>query len=123
MRSVRRENTSPELVVRRAIHGAGLRYRLHGRDLPGTPDLILTARATVIFVHGCFWHGHDCRHGSVRSKSNTEYWHRKIEDNRARDLRKTVALRALGWYVEVIWECQVHDRRRLAALCKRLSAR
>lgn len=118
MKRVRRQDTAPEMLVRRALHAAGLRYRLHVRGLPGSPDLVLSRRSTVVFVHGCFWHGHDCRHGSVQAKSNTAFWQAKIEANRERDARQRLALEALGWQVETVWECQCKDTdglRRLAA--------
>jgi DNA mismatch endonuclease (patch repair protein) len=123
MKQVRRENTAPELAVRRFLHAAGLRYCLHLADMPGRPDLVLPRRRTVVFVHGCFWHGHDCAHGSVRSKTNTEFWKRKLDDNRARDARKRAELRAAGWRVEVIWECQAMDAGVLARLARKLQRR
>jgi DNA mismatch endonuclease (patch repair protein) len=95
---------------------------LHVRDLPGTPDIVLPRYRTIVFVHGCFWHGHDCRHGSVQARTNVEFWRRKIEDNRARDLRKTRALADLGWRVETIWECQVESAEILNALILHIRA-
>ena len=118
MKRVRRQDTAPEMRVRRALHAAGLRYVLHVRGLPGSPDLVLPRRGTVVFVHGCFWHGHDCRHGSVQAKSNVVFWQAKIEANRERDARQRLALEALGWRVETVWECQCKDAdglQRLAA--------
>ena len=123
MRTVRRENTAPELTLRRQLHAAGLRFRLHVAGLPGRPDIVLSRRATVVFVHGCFWHGHDCPHGRVRAKTNAEFWSEKIESNRARDLRKQRELIRLGWRVEVVWECQVGNPTIVARLVKRLMAR
>jgi DNA mismatch endonuclease (patch repair protein) len=123
MKSVRREHTAPEVAVRRHLHARGLRYALHRRDLPGRPDIVLPARRSVVFVHGCFWHGHACSHGAVQAKTNAAFWSTKIADNRARDRRKAAALRRLGWRVETIWECQVRDRRRLDRLCAVLLAR
>lgn len=107
MRSVRRRNTAPELEVRGQLHSAGFRYRLHARDLPGTPDLVFRRMRVALFVHGCFWHGHDCAHGIVASKSNIDYWNAKIQANRVRDRKKNDELRRLGWRVIEIWECQV----------------
>jgi DNA mismatch endonuclease, patch repair protein len=116
MKSVGRKNTAPELAVRRYLHRAGLRFRLHANHLPGTPDIVLPRYQTAVFVHGCFWHGHDCAHGSVRSKANTEFWDSKIQDNRARDLRKTSGLANLGWVVKTVWECQAWDEEALGNL-------
>jgi DNA mismatch endonuclease, patch repair protein len=106
MSSVRTKNTKPEVIVRKHLHSAGLRFRLHIQDLPGTPDIVLPKYQTVIFINGCFWHGHDCKRGSP-PKSNTEFWLRKIEKNRFRDLRKTQELISAGWNVLTIWECDI----------------
>lgn len=118
MKRVRRQDTAPELQLRSALHAAGLRFRLNVRGLPGSPDIVLPRRGTVIFVHGCFWHGHNCRHGSVQPKSNVEYWLAKIKANRIRDARQCLELKALGWRVQTVWECKCKDRaflHRLAA--------
>lgn len=123
MQQVRREDTAPELTVRRALHEAGLRFRLHDKRLPGSPDLVLPGRMTVVFVHGCFWHGHDCRHGRVKAKTNEEFWTEKIDANRARDARQQADLRQLGWFVEVVWECEAGNKTRLRRLALRLLAR
>jgi len=109
MRAVRREGTSPEIKVRKAAHGLGYRFRLHRKDLPGSPDLVFPKHKLCVFVHGCFWHRHlGCKRAST-PKSNLDYWRRKFEENKRRDLRKAEELRALGWRVEVIWECQTLD--------------
>lgn len=106
MAAVRTKNTRPELIVRRILHREGLRYRLHRSDLPGAPDLVFPKRRTVIFVHGCFWHGHDgCRYATV-PKTRREFWIAKIDANRARDARAVEALRKDGWNVIVVWECE-----------------
>lgn len=123
MRSVRRQDTAPELALRRFLHAKGLRYRLHVRGEPGTPDLLLPRRKTAIFVHGCFWHGHDCAHGAIASKTNAAFWSAKIAANRERDARKRRELEARGWQVEIVWECQVQDRARLERLARRLARR
>ena len=123
MKWIGRKDTAPEMRVRRYLHSRGLRYVLHDRQLPGTPDLSLPARASVIFVNGCFWHGHDCPHGAVAARRNAGYWAAKISDNRARDERKRRELRALGWHVQVIWECECGNARTLAALARRLLTR
>lgn len=109
MSGIRSKDMKPEMVVRRELHSRGYRYRLHGRDLPGNPDLVFTRRRKVIFVHGCFWHQHAdpaCR--IVRlPKSNLEYWMPKLERNVARDAENCARLRELGWEVLVIWECEI----------------
>ena len=106
MRGIRRSHTEPELVVRSAAHRIGLRFRLHRSDLPGKPDIVLPRWRTVVFVHGCFWHGHK---GCVRSripKSNVKFWQEKFARNSARDKRNLVALQKAGWRVLIIWQCQ-----------------
>lgn len=123
MRSIRREDTLPELAVRHHLHRRGLRFRLHVKSLPGSPDIVLPRRRTVVFVHGCFWHGHTCRHGSVKPRHNSEFWAQKIEANRARDRRKAKQLRELGWKVETVWECQCLDHALLDRLADRIAAR
>jgi len=123
MQRVARKDTVAELAVRRYLHAQGLRFRLHVHGLPGTPDLVLPGRRTVVFVHGCFWHGHTCRHGAVRARTNASYWDAKIRDNRERDQRKAAALRKAGWLVETIWECESRDARRLGRLAAKLLRR
>ena len=123
MKQVRRQDTAPEMAVRRFLHRAGLRYRLHARQLPGRPDLVLASAQTVVFVHGCFWHGHDCAHGAVAARRNAAYWTAKIAENQARDARQRAALEAAGWQVEWVWECTVDDPEQLQALVQRLLAR
>lgn len=100
------KDTKPELAVRSLLHRLGYRFRLHRKDLPGTPDLVLPRYGVAIFVHGCFWHGHRCKTGKM-PKSRTEYWGPKIEANKARDARKAGKLRRLGWRVVTIWECEL----------------
>ena len=107
MRSVRGANTKPELIVRKALHRAGLRYRLGGCDLPGTPDVVFRRFRTAIFVHGCFWHQHTCKK-AARPKSNVNFWNHKLDANAQRDRRVLSALRLAGWKALVIWECQVN---------------
>lgn len=121
MRAVKSRDTSPELAVRAAVRalGFGRRYRLDGAQLPGKPDLVFGALGKVVFVHGCFWHGHDCKHGAVRSKTRTAFWDHKIAGNRDRDARKAHALKKLGWHVETVWECQCSQ----PALLNRLRSR
>jgi DNA mismatch endonuclease, patch repair protein len=120
MRRVKGRNTAPELAVRKALTGLGARYRLHRKDLPGAPDIVLPGRRLALFVHGCFWHGHDCARGARVPKQNRDYWVGKVARNRARDQRTLGALEALGWRTETIWECELKDREvletRLSAL-------
>ena len=113
MQSVKSKNTGPELIVRRLLHGMGYRYRLHRRDLPGKPDVAFISRRKAIFVHGCFWHGHDCPKGRL-PKSRLDYWGPKLDKNRARDRTKEEQLNSLGWSVLVIWQCETVDKETLA---------
>ena len=122
MRAIRRENTAPEQLVRKTLHREGFRYRLHDDSLPGTPDLVLPKYRSVIFVHGCFWHAHTCRHGSVRARKNAAWWCAKLAENRNRDRRKKRQLRALGWQVIEVWECQVKREQWLERVYARLIA-
>ncbi|MET0273183.1 MAG: DNA mismatch endonuclease Vsr [Phenylobacterium sp.] len=126
MRRVKGRDTSPELKVRKALTKLGARYRLHRKDLPGNPDIVLSGRRLALFVHGCFWHGHDCARGARVPKQNRDYWLGKVARNRARDATTHAALTALGWRVETIWECDLKDddalERRLAGLLKRGAA-
>lgn len=111
MSRVRGADTKPEMLVRRLVHGMGYRYRLHRRDLPGTPDLVFASRRKVIFVHGCFWHRHPdpgCPLARL-PKSRLDFWKPKLEGNKERDVRNQARLEELGWYVMVVWECQLRD--------------
>jgi DNA mismatch endonuclease, patch repair protein len=107
MSRVRAKDTKPEMKVRRTLHRIGFRYRVHVDDLPGKPDLVFPSRRKVLLIHGCYWHGHSCRYGSAQSKSNVEYWQRKIAANQKRDKLVVSKLRALGWKVLVVWECKI----------------
>lgn len=109
MRQVRGRDTKPELLVRRWLHGAGFRFRLHRADLPGKPDIVLPRHGAVIFVHGCFWHGHKGCPRSALPTSNRPYWETKIGRNIERDRRNQRRLRRLGWRVMTVWECQLKD--------------
>jgi DNA mismatch endonuclease (patch repair protein) len=119
MRQVKGQNTKPEMLVRRLLTRLGARYRLHRADLPGKPDIVLPGRRLAIFVHGCFWHGHDCARGARVPKANRDYWTAKVSRNRARDVDNREKLEALGWRVEVLWECELKDQ---AAIEARLGA-
>lgn len=115
MQQIRDKDTTPELMVRKLCREIGLLgYRIHRKDLPGKPDLAWVGRKQVIFVHGCFWHGHDCIEGSRKPKSNQDYWLPKIERNKQRDAENIAALCAAGWDVLVVWECEISDKTRLA---------
>ncbi len=115
MARIRGKDTKPELVVRRLVHAMGYRYRLHRRDLPGSPDLVFKSRRKVVFVHGCFWHRHPgCKKASTPS-TRREFWQEKFDQNVERDVRKEIQLMAAGWAVLVIWECQTKDAERLTA--------
>ncbi len=113
MRAVPAKGSSAELKVRRLLTDMGLRYRLHRKDLPGSPDVVMAKRRLAIFVHGCFWHGHDCARGARVPKTNADYWTAKVARNRARDARVQAELGALGWRAEVIWECELKAPDRL----------
>jgi DNA mismatch endonuclease (patch repair protein) len=113
MSRIRGKNTQPELAVRRLLHRAGYRYRLHGATaggpLPGRPDLVFAGRRKVIFVNGCFWHFHSCRAGQRSPSTNSGFWADKRETTRLRDQRQHEALRALGWDVFIAWECRLRE--------------
>ncbi len=115
MAQVKGRDTKPELFVRRLLWRLGARYRLHRKDLPGRPDIVLPGRRLAIFVHGCFWHGHDCARGARTPKANRDYWTAKVARNRARDAASIAQLTALGWRVEVVWECALKDAAGLEA--------
>ncbi len=107
------KDTAPEMVVRRLLHTAGYRYRLHRRDLPGKPDIVFPTRRKAIFVHGCFWHAHGCKIGRP-PKSRPEFWVPKLERNRLRDRENIQALEEAGWNVLVVWQCETRDLKSLA---------
>ena len=115
------KNTKPEILVRRYLHGAGLRFRLHRAGLPGRPDLVLPRYRAVVFVHGCFWHRHSGCKFAYTPKSNLKFWTTKFRDNVERDIRIVAQLRKLGWRVFVIWECSL-THNRLQALAHRISS-
>jgi DNA mismatch endonuclease (patch repair protein) len=118
MSRIRAKNTKPEMTVRSMLHRIGYRYRLHVKVLAGTPDLVFTARRKVIFVNGCFWHGHNCSRGTT-PKTNAEFWQSKIERNRARDAASLRALRRDGWRTLTVWECTITVKK-MQALERRL---
>ena len=126
MARVKSKDTTPEKALRRILTGLGARYRLHRKDLPGSPDLVMPGRRLAFLVHGCFWHGHDCARGARVPKTNRDYWLTKVARNVARDERSTQALADAGWTVELVWECEFKDEpaltARLQALLERTSA-
>ena len=121
MASIKAKDTKPEKRVRKYLHATGLRFRLHTRGLPGSPDIVLPKFRTVIFVHGCYWHRHrDCRF-AYTPKSNVEFWTAKFDENVSRDARNQRSLENLGWRVLVIWECETSDSSKLESLVNEIS--
>lgn len=118
MRAVRGRDTTPEMAVRRMVHGMGYRFRLHRKDLPGRPDLVLPRLRSVIFVNGCFWHRHEgCRRATL-PKANSTFWREKLERNANRDSSNVCALQGAGWNVLVVWECEANDPSRLEQMLR-----
>lgn len=109
MARIHGKDTGPERAVRSVLHKMGFRFRLHRKDLPGCPDIVLPRHKSVIFVHGCFWHGHSCKRGA-RPTSNVAFWERKIGGNYERDKNAYKKLKSLGWSVLVVWQCQIQER-------------
>ena len=107
MRAVKSKDTKPELLIRSILHRLGYRYRLHNKDLPGKPDIVFAGRKKIIFIHGCFWHGHDCARGNRMPKTNYEYWVQKITRNKERDTEHNNALVGQGWQNLTLWECEI----------------
>lgn len=121
MSLIRSKDTKPELLVRKAVWAAGFRYRLHGEDLPGRPDLVLPALRTVVFVHGCYWHAHSCQKGRIPGQ-NSHFWSNKFEANKARDQRNIRRLRREGWSVLTVWECSLSKAQSREGVIRRLLA-
>lgn len=115
MARIRGKNTKPEIAVRQMLHAMGYRFRLHRRDLPGTPDIVLPGRRKAIFVHGCFWHGHPGCRFATRPATRPEFWAEKIGRNQKRDRIAVARLRSLGWSVATVWECSLRRPERVAA--------
>lgn len=115
MRRIRSKNTGPELATRQLLRELGFTgYRIHRKDLPGKPDVAFIGRKKAVFIHGCFWHGHDCKEGRRRPNSNQAYWLPKFERNRQRDANNCAELTRLGWDVLTVWECELRDPASLA---------
>lgn len=110
MSGIRGKNTKPELVLRRALHALGLRFRLHGPGLPGRPDIVLPRHHAAVQIQGCFWHRHDACHFATTPSSNIEFWSTKFEETVKRDKRNLMALRQLGWRVAIVWECEINEK-------------
>ncbi len=113
MSQIRSRNTKPEKLIRSLVHRMGYRFRLHRRNLPGCPDMVLPKHYKIIFVHGCFWHMHNCSYGRVTPKTNAKFWQSKREGNVARDKRNLGRLRRAGWKVLTIWECETRNQEKL----------
>jgi DNA mismatch endonuclease (patch repair protein) len=107
MSQIRNKNTKPEIIVRSIVHRMGFRFSLHNKKLPGKPDIVLCRHKKIIFVHGCFWHIHNCKYGRVKPATNAEFWATKRQRNAARDKENIKQLKKLDWRVLVIWECQI----------------
>ena len=114
MSRIKSRDTKPERIVRSVCHRLGLRFRLHRKDLPGKPDLVFPGRRTVIFVHGCYWHSHDCRYGRVQPKTNAEFWKQKRQATVERDRRNKKALQKINWRVLTYWECEIKNTESIA---------
>jgi len=110
MSRVKSKDTAPEMIVRRLLHAMGYRYRLHSKMMPGKPDLVFAGRKKVIFIHGCFWHGHDCKRGARIPSTRPDYWLAKVGRNKDRDARNVSSLEQAGWSVLTVWECELKDR-------------
>jgi DNA mismatch endonuclease (patch repair protein) len=119
MSQVRDKNTKPEMIVRSIVHRMGFRFCLHNKKLPGKPDIVLSRHKKIIFVHGCFWHIHNCKYGRVKPVANAGFWENKRQGNVARDKENIRKLKKLGWLVLVIWECQIKKPERIANKIKR----
>lgn len=113
MSRIRAKNSKPELMVRHIVHSLGFRYRLHKKDIPGTPDLVFPRLHKIIFVHGCFWHRHDCPEGTLMPSSNVDYWKKKFDATLNRDTAQLKLLAEDNWSILVVWQCQLKDREKL----------
>jgi DNA mismatch endonuclease (patch repair protein) len=112
MSNIKSKDTKPELLIRKALHAKGYRYKLHTKDLPGKPDIVLPKHRAVVFIHGCFWHGHDC-HLFKWPKDNQEFWENKINTNKRNDSKHNTELQESGWRVMIVWECSIKGRKNI----------
>ena len=119
MSKIRDKNTKPEMIVRSIVHRMGFRFSLHNKKLPGKPDIVLSRHKKIIFVHGCFWHIHNCKYGKVKPATNADFWTNKRQGNAARDKENIRKLKQLGWRVLVIWECQIRKSEKAVNSIKR----
>lgn len=120
MSEIRGKDTKPELLVRRYLHRNGLRYRLHVKDLPGKPDIVLPKYRTIVLVHGCFWHQHSGCKYAVMPGNNKAFWEKKLKGNTVRDQKNISSLKKAGWKCHTIWECQVDSEKRLSSLARKI---
>jgi DNA mismatch endonuclease, patch repair protein len=118
MAAIKGKNTKPELAVRSLLHHLGYRFRVHRTDLPGKPDVVFVSKRKAIFVHGCFWHMHDCRYGKVTPATNSDFWQKKRQSNVERDQRNEQRLTDSGWRTLTVWECCVREEEKLQRLLK-----
>lgn len=123
MRAVKDRNTAPEMLVRRLCHKLGYRFRLHRKELPGKPDLVFPALKKIIFVNGCFWHGHHCKRGARLPGANLAYWRSKLRGNAQRDRNNVRALSTLGWEIMTVWECETHSAEELTGSLRQFLSR
>lgn len=123
MSRVRVANTKPEMIVRRKLHSLGFRFRLHRKELPGKPDIVLTKHRAVIFVHGCFWHQHESCSKAKPPSSNVEFWENKLKENMRRDFRNVSELKRLGWHVLIVWECETKNDKYIKSVNDFLNSR
>lgn len=121
MSSVKQKHTKPEVAVRSLLHRLGYRFRLHRKDLPGSPDIVLPKYRTAIFVHGCFWHQHEKCSKARRPSSNLEYWNTKLDENISRDKKKEKELSELGWQIVTVWQCETRDLESLSTKLQKIS--
>lgn len=123
MSHIRGKNTKPEVALRKALFSQGFRYRINDKRLPGKPDIVLPKYKTAIFIHGCFWHGHEGCIYAYTPKTNTEFWVQKVQGNKERDTRIQTLLETQGWNVIVVWECEIKGREQLFEVASQISAK
>ena len=124
MSKIRSKNTKPELTLRKALFARGFRYRMNYKKLPGKPDIVFTKYKVAIFIHGCFWHGHEreiCKYAIGTPKTNIEYWTKKIASNKRRDNENTLKISSMGWNILTIWECEIMQKNNIDILIERIS--
>lgn len=122
MSRIKGKNTKPEIIVRKLAHALGYRFRLHDNKLPGSPDLVFAGRRKIIFVHGCFWHRHNCKFGRVTPNTRKEFWSKKLSGNKSRDRKNERQLEHLGWSILVIWECETLNKNKVDKLILKIKS-